>query len=138
MQRTPILLLLILLLTACVRAPAPLRGEFDAVTPRQVQQLNNFGQHVRWSGKVVHVDNQAERTCLTVVTRQLDATGRPSARPRGDQGRFIACKNTFLDPEHFLRRMITVTGHTRALKSMPIGEHSYAHPLLQAEVIYVW
>src|SRR5690625_901840 len=54
------------------------------------------GQRVRWGGTIAGIDNDAERTCLEVVGRVLQSSGRPLAQDNS-AGRFLACIDDFLD-----------------------------------------
>lgn len=130
--------LITLLLTGCIQPPKPLRGEFADISPRtyQVNPVKNL--NVRWTGFVIDVDNRKDHSCITVIAKVPDDQAKPSRRIRVDQGRFIACKPTFIEPESFLKKPVTVTGQVKKMISKKIDELEYDYPLVDAKVIYVW
>ncbi len=127
-----------LTLTACVQPPQPLRGEFSDISPASYQQNPIENLNIRWTGFVVDVENKAQHSCLTIMAKVPDELARPSRRIRVDQGRFIACKPKFLEPEFFMKKPVTITGTVKRLVNKKIDELDYAHPLVDAAVIYVW
>ncbi|MCF6300874.1 MAG: Slp family lipoprotein [Proteobacteria bacterium] len=133
-----IVILFTLSLSACVQPPKPLRGEFSSISPLQVQKSKQLNQLVRWTGFVVDVENQENRSCLVIVSKVPDAMSKPSRRYRIDQGRFIACKKTFLEPEFFVDKAVTVTGVVKEIVKKDIGEHPYNYPVVDTKVIYAW
>ena len=128
----------IFLLSACVQPPKPLRGEFANISPKAYQQNPQADLAVRWTGFVVDVDNHANSSCLIVRAKVPNEMAKPSYRYRVDQGRFIACKPTFLEPASFINKPVTVTGKARRLVHKKIDEYDYAYPLVDAAVIFVW
>lgn len=142
MNRTAILntalLSSVLALSACVQHPKPLQGEFSEISPKAYQAKPIDNLRVRWTGFVVDVENNDKHSCLIVRAKVPDATGRPSRHVRVDQGRFMACKPTFLEPMSFIRKPVTVTGTVKRLVTKKIDELDYAYPLVDAKVIYVW
>ncbi len=138
MKSFVIITLSALTLSACMQPPKPLRGEYSEVSPKAYQAQPIKDLNVRWTGFVVDVENTEEHSCLTIRAKVPDAVARPSKRVRVDQGRFIACKPTFLDPESFMRKPVTVTGQVKRMVNKKIGELDYNYPLVDAQVIYVW
>lgn len=126
------------MLSACVQPPKPLQGEFNEISPQAYQKSPKPDLLVRWTGFVVAVENKEEHSCLTIIAKVPDDQSKPSRRIRVDKGRFIACKPTFLEPESFLKKPVTVTGKAKRLVSKKIDELSYDYPLVDADVIYVW
>ncbi len=127
-----------LLLTACVQPPQPLRGEFSDISPKAYQAQPIEDLNIRWTGFVVDVENTAEHSCLIIRAKVPDEVARPSRRIRVDQGRFIACKPTFLEPMSFIRKAVTVTGPVKRMVSKKVDELDYDYPLVDAKIIYVW
>lgn len=130
--------LILLILTACVQPPKPLRGEFSDVSPQAYQTNPVNDLVVRWTGFVVDVENKNDHSCLTIMAKIPDQLGRPSKRVRLDQGRFIACKPKFLEPAFFKNKAVTITGPVKKLVTKKLDEMDYAYPLVDAQVIYVW
>lgn len=128
------------LLVGCVTYPKPLQGEFQPVTPDSaVGSANQVGTPVRWGGRIISVEPQAQSTCFEVISIQLDASGRPAAGSDDTAGRFIACRNGFYDPAVFEKdREITFTGRIDGYETRRIGEYDYRLPRLAADVIYLW
>jgi len=131
-------LLSVLLLTACVQPPQPLRGTFSDISPNSYKTHPVENLNIRWTGFVIDVENKKDHSCLTITAKVADEVGRPSRSMRIDQGRFIACKPTFLEPQSFLKRAVTITGPVKRVVSKPLDEMDYQYPLVDAKVIYVW
>lgn len=137
-MKNTVLILSALALSACVQPPQPLRGEFSDISPKAYQAKPIENLNVRWTGFVVDVENNEKHSCLIIRAKVADATGRPSRQIRVDQGRFIACKPSFLEPASFMRKPVTVTGRVKRMVNKKIDELDYAYPLVDAKVIYVW
>ncbi|MCX7545477.1 Slp family lipoprotein [Marinicella gelatinilytica] len=133
-----LLLVLTLSLSACVQLPKPLRGDYSTMPPQQYQQTPVTDLRIRWTGIVIDVENKPDHSCLTVMAKVPNEYGRPSYQNRVDLGRFIACKNKFLEPKYFQDRAITVTGQVKRLVVKKIDQLDYNYPLVDANVIYVW
>jgi len=132
-------LIISLILTGCsVQPPKPLQGQFSDLSP-DTYKLNPIENlNIRWTGFVIDVENNKEHSCLTIVAKVPDQVARPSKRIRIDQGRFIACKPQFLEPESMLKKAVTVTGPVKRLVNKKVDEMNYQYPLVDAKVIYVW
>ncbi len=131
------ILLLSLALTACVSIPQPLVGEYPTLEPQQARQLSQ-NQNIRWGGVIIAVKPEANSTCLEILGKPVDSRQRP-INEDGTNGRFIACKNQFLDPEVFAEgREVTVTGSIDQIEERLIGEFIYAYPIIEATTIYLW
>lgn len=127
------------LLSGCVTHPAPLQGEYLPVSPQQAAAGTHTGAPVRWGGRVIEVDPQADRTCFTMLSSQLDPYGRPSQAQDGSDGRFMACRGGFYDPAVFAaEREVTFTGRITGYEDTRIGEYNYRLPRIEAEVVYLW
>lgn len=134
----PLVALAALALAGCATAPKPLQGEFSPVTPAQARAGGGAGDQVRWGGGIVSVRPLETETCIEVLAREVGKSGRPARRDT-DQGRFIACKDGFLDPASFKEeREVTVVGHVDGVREARIGEFEYRYPVLQASVVYLW
>ncbi len=126
------------LLAACA-TPAPLKGSYAPITPQDAAATDATGTVVRWGGRIVSVEPQAQRTCFEMLATQLQDSGRP--RSDGDQvgGRFIACRAGFYDPALFEKgREVTFTGRIEGYETRKIGEYDYRFPKLAADVVYLW
>ncbi len=126
--------------SACATIPAPLQGEFSDVTPEMVQSSGSpqTGVEVRWGGIIAEVVPGKEDTCLTILSRPLDSSGRPE---EGDQtmGRFIACSKGFVDPAVYAqKREVTVVGTLEGTETRNIGEYAYRYPKVALNSIYLW
>lgn len=136
--RFPIALSLSLALAGCAMAPKPLQGQFSSLTPEQAVQRQAAGERVRWGGRVVHVETQAERSCFEIVGFTLDIAGRPLPRDHSD-GRFLACRAGFYDPEVFAAgREVTITGAIEGFETRKVGDYDYRYPRVAAETVYLW
>lgn len=127
-----------LLLAACATAPRPLQGQFSSVLPDAASRASASGESVRWGGRIVSVEPQAQRSCFEVIALPLTAAGRPRQVDRSE-GRFIACRAGFYDPEVFQAgREITISGRVQGFESRKVGDFDYRYPVVGADVVYLW
>lgn len=125
------------LLTACASVPEQFKGEFYAVTPRQVR-AQDIGQEVRWGGVILETNASQHKTCFEILSRDLDRSMRP-VNEDATNGRFIACKPGFHDPEVFKKgREVTLTGRIAMLDVRKVGEFDYQYPVVNAGFITMW
>ena len=126
------------LLTACATAPKPLQGQFSALRPDEAAARQAAGELVRWGGRIVSVQPQADRSCFEIVGAPLGEGGRPR-RVDQSEGRFLACRTGFYEPEVFAAgREVTVTGHVEGVEMRKVGDYDYRYPRVAADVIYLW
>lgn len=132
-------LLALLLLAACARPPAALRGTFPALTPRDAQvKPPPPGTRVRWGGTIVSTTPERERTCFEVVSQPLDRRARP-AEPDQTLGRFVACAPGFYDPVIWEKgREMTVAGTLGEPVTRRVEGHEYRAPVVHADTVYLW
>jgi outer membrane lipoprotein len=127
------------LLAACVTQPAPLQGQFTAITPRDATDRDMTGATVRWGGRIVQIEPQDNRTCFEMLSTGLNDYGRPYWGTDEVGGRFIACRNGFYDPALFEKnREVTFTGHIDGYEVRRIGGYDYRFPRVAADVVYLW
>lgn len=130
-----------LLLSACVTTPEPLRGEYPAIPPENVSRSVDdagLGQAVRWGGTIIAAEPESDRTCVEILSKPLDDIMRPVDQDQST-GRFVACKNRFLDPEVFAQgRELTIIGELQRLDTRQIGEFDYRYPVVEADILYLW
>jgi len=131
-------LIVLACLAGCATAPKPLQGQFYNVLPGEASRTSASAQAVRWGGRIVKVEPQADRSCFEIVGQRLDGNGQPRRDDRSE-GRFIACRSGFYDPEVFKAgREVTITGHIEAFEDRKIGGYDYRYPRVQADVVYLW
>ncbi len=124
-------------LASCASVPTPLQGQFPASSPRDAAATAQ-GQQVRWGGEIIKVEPQADATCFEILARELDASARPTDRD-SSQGRFIACRKGFYDPEDFERgRDLTIVGRLSGTEQGKVGQFDYTYPRVEASTIYLW
>ncbi len=130
----------IALLGGCASIPKPLEGNYASVSTASAQQGGAGGSHVRWGGQIIKTEPGQQETCFYLMARPLDGQARPEGGSAGDnQGRFVACRNGFYDPEVFTRgREVTVTGTLHGTMTQKVGEFDYAYPRVEADVVYLW
>lgn len=137
--RLVIPLLTVLALGACASGPAPIRGEFNPLSPEQASTQGTPGANVRWGGSLIAVEPDPARTCFVVLSRPLSASGRPQLKRETTDGRFIACRSGFYDPALFAEgRDVTFTGRVGGFEQRAIGAYPYRYPKLDADVVYLW
>lgn len=129
---------LIAALAGCATAPVPLAGDFSTLTPAASVASGSPGERVRWGGEIIKVEPRADSTCFEILSRDLDARARPLERDKSD-GRFIACRAGFYDPEVFTRgRDLTIVGTVSGSERGRVGEFDYDYARVAAEAVYLW
>lgn len=126
-------------IAGCASVPDPLEGEHysEAFYPDQAVD-RSLGAKVRWGGTVVETRPQADRTCIEILAHELGRDTRPRISDDGN-GRFIACRNEFIDPEIFVNgREVTIVGELSRFQGGKIGEFDYEYPLVSADSVYLW
>ncbi len=128
------------LVGGCATMPQPLQGTYTDISTASAQQGGAGGQHVRWGGEIIKTEPEASQTCFYLLSRPLDKQARPRAGNSGEnEGRFVACRAGFYDPEVFVRgRELTVTGTLHGTVTRKVGEYDYAYPRVEADVVYLW
>ncbi len=131
--------LLVLTLAACVNTPKQLRGEFSEVDPITYSENPIPNTPVRWGGTIIKTTPGKEETCIEVLGKRTDRSGRPLLRDKYTTGRFMACKPGFYDPAIYKPdRRITVKGWANGVVEGTVGEHTYLYPKVDAETFYLW
>jgi outer membrane lipoprotein len=131
----------IALLGGCATIPQPLQGTYTNVTTASAQQGGASGSRVRWGGEIIKTEPGPQETCFYLMSRPLDSEARPQLATNNgvSQGRFVACRSGFYDPEVFTRgRELTVTGTIQGTFSQKVGGYDYAYPRVEADVVYLW
>lgn len=129
--------LLALLAAACTTTgeEAPARPSLQAVL---AQPDAYVGQEVRWGGTIADVENRREETCLEVVGRPLQSSGRPADKDES-AGRFLACIQEFLDPVIYSEgRSVTVQGIVAGREEGEVGAYDYTYPVVMVEQHRLW
>lgn len=128
------------LLGGCVTIPQPLQGTYTDISSASAQQGGAGGERVRWGGEIIKTEPGEQETCFYLLSRPLDAQARPKTGTSGESdGRFVACRAGFYDPEVFARsRELTVTGTLHGTVSQKVGDYTYAYPRVEADVVYLW
>jgi len=125
-------------IAGCASLPAPLEGEYsESFYPDQAGE-RSVGANVRWGGTVVETRPESDRTCIEILAQELESNARPV---QSDQayGRFIACRNEFIDPEIFVNgREVTVAGEITGFRNRKVGEFEYVYPVVGADAVYLW
>jgi outer membrane lipoprotein len=138
MNKSMALIPVLAALASCATAPVPLKGEFSSITPSANVADEHSGEHVRWGGEIIKVEPGQTETCFEVLSRQLDAAARPRHHD-SSEGRFIACRSGFYDPEIFTKgRELTIVGALIGNKIGRVGEFDYTYPKVAADAIYLW
>ena len=129
-------------LAACATVPQPLQGTYTDITSVAAQQGGGGAVQVRWGGQIIETKPGPQETCFYVLQRPLDDEARPKSSTYSEvqtQGRFVACRAGFYDPEVFTTgRDITVTGVLQGSQPEKVGEYTYPYPRVEASVVYLW
>lgn len=142
MKRTILLILSTVLLGACAtNIPKPIRE-----APPNSPTLEMLRGHVeeykdvqaRWGGTIASVENRPAETWLEIVSRPLQAYGRP-AETGDSNGRFLARYKGFLDPMIFTKgRLITVVGKIEGEEQRQIDKFDYSFPVVAVDAFHLW
>ena len=98
-RTTGLLFLTTLLASACTTIPEQLKGDYTTLLPENTSD-NDLGSLVRWGGVILETRPETDHTCFEILSKQLQKSMRPKTADKSD-GRFIACKPGFYDPEVF-------------------------------------
>lgn len=131
----------LLALAAC--APAPIyKPSANAVaappfavarTPEQFSQGS-----VIWGGRVVAVNNLADRSEIEILAFPLDKSQRPRVGDSGS-GRFIAQMSGFVEPMDYPEgALVTLTGTLVGSRAGKVGEADYVFPLVRVNQAHRW
>jgi len=141
MKRFNLTLLLVFIsafaLSACTTIPTQLKGDFAPLEPQNAAE-KDLQTPVRWGGVILETRPEADHTCFEILSRQLKNSMRPANKDQSN-GRFIACKPGFYDPEVFKKdREVTVTGKIIYIDSRKVGEYDYNYPVVDIDFISLW
>jgi outer membrane lipoprotein len=125
-------------LASCSSIPKVLQGDYSPLTPYQAKQQHITMEAVRWSGQIIQVINDENKTCFVVVSSETDSSLRPKRMIPKNGGRFIACKAEFLEPEAFADKLVTITGTLSQYTTEKVGEYDYEYPVVSTDKIYIW
>lgn len=96
------------------------------------------GRTVLFGGDIIETQNLSDKTLVVVLQRPLGSRGDPGA---GDvsEGRFIIQTSGFLDPAIYgPGRKLTVAGTVVGKEVRPLGEITYAYPVIEKREFYLW
>ena len=128
----------VLLLAGCTTLPRPLQGEFAPLQPADAARDGAVGAPVRWGGRIVSVQPEADRTCFEIVAITLGRDARPLRRDHSP-GRFLACRAGYYEPEIFQPgRDVTLVGRVEGFETRKVGDFDYRYPRIDAGVVYLW
>lgn len=135
-----VVLLSSIVLSGCVTMPKPLSGEFASIKPADV--ANNpavTGRQVRWGGSILKTYSDNGRSCMEILGQALDDKIAKPVDPDLSNGRFVACKDNFLDPAIFAPgREVTVTGRIERIDDTAINDFDYQYAVLITDVLFLW
>ncbi len=126
-----------LLFSACTTVPEQLKGEYGSLTPEYTTE-KELKTPVRWGGVILETRPESDHTCFEILSKELAKSMRPENEDQSD-GRFIACKPGFYDPEVFEKgREVTVTGQVIFIDVRKVGEYDYHFPVVNIEFMSLW
>ena len=129
------LLLITLTLSGCISIPQVLQGEFSTISPDTAKKKHIMDQMIRWSGYIVQTVNKKDKTCFEIVETETYKDLRPKKIIPKNGSRFLACKDGFLEPAAFDKRLVTITGSLVAYTEQNIGDFSYEYPIVKTDKI---
>jgi outer membrane lipoprotein len=93
---------------------------------------------VRWAGVIFETRPQEDHTCFAVLARPIEKSMRPQGTNRSD-GRFIACKPGFYDPEYLkVESEVTLTGRIIHIDKRKIENNDYLVPIVEVDSMTLW
>lgn len=126
-----------LLLSACTTIPEQLKGDYVSLIPKNTTE-SNLQTPVRWGGVVLETRPENNYTCFEILAKPLLTSMRPKDTDQAE-GRFIACKPGFYDPEVFDKgREVTLTGKVIHMDVRKVGEYDYHFPVVDIEFMILW
>lgn len=134
---TSFILLIGLLVSSCTTIPEQLQGDYTSLVPKDTTEAD-LETAVRWGGVILETRPEDEYTCFEILAKQLQTSMRPEKSDQAD-GRFIACKPGFYDPEVFKKsREVTVTGRIIHIDVRKVGEYDYHFPVVDFDFMILW
>ena len=126
------------LVTGCASVPDALEGNYsESFYPNQATE-QSVNANVRWGGSVIKTMPEADRTCIEVLAKPLDRQAEPTHSDE-DLGRFLACRNEFMDPEIFENgREVTAVGRISGFRDGSVGDYNYVYPVVDADAVELW
>lgn len=135
----PLSFALLFFLSGCSTTPKALKGNFAAITPTNAVLNHSMDEVIRWSGLVIKTHNQQSRTCFEIIEMENNKSSlRPKRIIPNNSSRFLACKDGFLEPMAFDKRLVTITGNIVAYSKQNVGEYEMEYPVIKTDVIYIW
>lgn len=126
-----------LLMSACTSVPQQLKGDYASLIPKNTTG-SSLETPVRWGGVILETQPENDYTCFEILSRQLQTSMRPKDTDQA-QGRFIACKPGFYDPEIFEKgREVTLTGKVIHMDVRKVGEYDYHFPVVDIDFMILW
>ena len=138
----PLLASIVLLsLAACAPAPIykPAPDAVAAVPFEVARSPERFANgSVIWGGRVVGVNNLADRSEIEILAYPLDSSQRPKVGDTGN-GRFIAVMHGFVEPMAYPDgALVTVAGKLNGSRAGKVGEADYVFPLVNVTQAHAW
>ena len=126
-----------LTISACTTVPEQLNGEYTSLDPQNTRE-GDLQTSVRWGGVILETRPESNHTCFEILSRRLEKSMRPADTDKSD-GRFIACKPGFYDPEVFEKsREVTVVGKLIHIDVRKVGDFDYNFPVVDIEFMSLW
>src|SRR5690606_8637960 len=73
-----------------------------------------------------------------ILSKRLQSSMRPTSSDQ-TQGRFVACRPGFYDPEVFKKgREVTTTGNLIHIDVRKVGEYDYHFPVVDIDFLTLW
>ena len=139
MNKFFVTLIAIISLSGCTSIPKVLEGNYISSTPSEAIQNKLMDKPVRWSGLIIKTHNQKSRTCFEIVEMENNPSSlRPKRIIPQNGARFLACKEGFMEPLAFNKKLVTITGDIVAYTNQAIGEYETSFPVVKTDVIYIW
>lgn len=96
-------------------------------------------QYVRWSGKIVSVENKGDSRWLEILANPLTKFGRPLISKDNYLDRFIVRIDGLQEPEYKIKdHYLTIYGQVETDIVRHIDGQPYNYPLVNVQEYYIW
>jgi len=136
-----VLMMLLMLLTACASGPRYDTAGIDVqVTPQQVvgEDERWLGARVLWGGMIIASVNLRDKTQIEILAYPLDSSQRPDT-DSNPLGRFLVQQPGYLETSDYTQgRLLTVTGTVQGITTGKVGDSEYTYPVVRLAEHYLW
>ena len=133
-----LLICILIMLNGCTTSKAIRTPVLDSPSVKQAIDNGYTDKLVRWGGRIVSVENNADYTVIEIVDRPLTRFGTPKSTDKTG-GRFLARSSEFIEPDNIKTGYyITISGQLTDHQKGKIDEYDYVYPVVEINEYKVW